>query len=344
MAVVGTEAWRKGMKTKAFVADRDGRVRLRDVEVPEPAAQDLMVRAVCTGVSIGTESLWLSEQLADGKAWVCTGYQAVGVVGSVGADVKGLQPGDVVAYNGQPAMALAADGQTVATCNGAHAAHAVLPAKRAVPVPEGVDPAPACLFVVFGTGLHGVDRAKPRLDDWVVVHGCGLVGLGVVTVCALHGCRVIAIDRQPHRLNVARQLGAIASLDARDTDIEEAVRTFTDGGADVVFEATGVPACLGVAARLCRKPATFVFQGNYGRITTIEHDFRDGHWKELNMLHTCGYGGNRAAEAFLRHLQLGHMPWDAAITHRRKAQDAEELLDDVLNRRVGDVLGMVIEW
>jgi len=332
------------MKTRAFVGDSNKQVKLRDVEIPEPGPDDLAVRTICSGVSIGTESLWLDENAKDSNAPIATGYQAVGVIESTGANVSDFQPGDRVAYRGPAAMTLVESGKPVTVRNGSHCANAVFPADWAVPVPEGVDPAPASLFVMFGTALHGVDRARPKLEDWVLVHGCGLIGLAVVAVNALHGCRVIAVDQEPGRLEIAGQLGANHSLDASNVDIAEELKGITGGGADVVFESTGVPACVPVAANLCRRGATFVYQGNYGKDTSVEFGFGLAHWYELNMIHTCGPGGNRATETFLKHLARGTVPWDAVITHRHRAEEAEELLDNVLNKRVKDVLGMVIEW
>jgi 2-desacetyl-2-hydroxyethyl bacteriochlorophyllide A dehydrogenase len=332
------------MRTRGFVANDRQQVRLLEIELPEPGPEDLAVRTICSGVSIGTERLWLAEQTQDGKAPLSTGYQAVGVVEQAGDAVTGFAPGDRVAYRGPASSALAATGEPILNCRGAHSAHAVFPAREAVAVPPGVDAAPASLFVVFCTGMHGMDRARPGVGDWLVVHGCGLVGLGVVAVARLHGCNVIAIDQESHRLDVARRLGADETFDVRSTDIVEAVMSITADGAHAVFEATGVPRCLPVATELCRRHATFVFQGNYGGETHVQHRFGDGHGKELTMIHTCGYGQNPCTVAFLKLLAGGLVPWGSTITHRCQAEEAEALLDDVLNRRVADVLGMFIDW
>jgi alcohol dehydrogenase len=87
---------------------------------------------------------------------------------------------------------------------------------------------------------HG--RVQP--GEWVAVHGCGGVGLSAVQIAADAGGSVLAVDIAPAALALARELGAVAVVDAAGRDPERvaaAVRDLTDGGAHVSLDALGSP-------------------------------------------------------------------------------------------------------
>ena len=75
--------------------------------------------------------------------------------------------------------------------------------------------------------------------EWVVVHGCGGVGLAAVMVAASRGARVVAVDVSPASLELAQSVGASTLLDPREVDVPSAVHELTDGGADVSIDAIG---------------------------------------------------------------------------------------------------------
>ena len=83
--------------------------------------------------------------------------------------------------------------------------------------------------------VHG----RPAEGDWVAVHGCGGVGLSAVMIAAAAGARVAAVDIDPAKLALARELGAELAFDARDGDPAAAVVEATGGGAHVALDALG---------------------------------------------------------------------------------------------------------
>ena len=93
-------------------------------------------------------------------------------------------------------------------------------------------------------GLNGVDTANPRMGDVVAVYGAGLVGLGVIAACSHRGCVVVAVDLEQNRLEVARKLGADYLINGTTQNVVEELQKIVPEGADVVFESTGVPACI----------------------------------------------------------------------------------------------------
>ncbi len=113
-----------------------------------------------------------------------------------------------------------------------------------IEVPEGADPTEiAGLGCRFATAFHGVaTRADIRPGDWVAVHGCGGVGLSAVHIATALGGNVIAIDIVSEKLEKARELGAIETIDSTEIDdVPQAVKKLTDNrGVEVSVEALGI--------------------------------------------------------------------------------------------------------
>ncbi|GAA0449976.1 hypothetical protein GCM10010361_12550 [Streptomyces olivaceiscleroticus] len=91
--------------------------------------------------------------------------------------------------------------------------------------------------------------------EWVAVHGCGGVGLSAVVIAAAAGARVVAVDRSPGALDLARKFGAVACVDAAHTaDTAETGRELTGGGAHVSLDALGAATtCAASVGRLRRR-------------------------------------------------------------------------------------------
>ncbi|GAB6856549.1 zinc-dependent alcohol dehydrogenase family protein [Microbacterium xylanilyticum] len=110
-----------------------------------------------------------------------------------------------------------------------------------VAIPDEVDFATAAsLGCRFATAFRAVvGRAGAREDEWVAVIGAGGVGLSAVMIAQARGARVIAVDRNPEALAVAREVGAEHALLADGADIPAAVAELTAGGAHVSIDAVG---------------------------------------------------------------------------------------------------------
>ncbi|WP_448953407.1 zinc-dependent alcohol dehydrogenase family protein [Labrys neptuniae] len=113
-----------------------------------------------------------------------------------------------------------------------------------VELPESLDSATAAsLGCRFATSFRAVvDQARVRAGDWVAVHGCGGVGLSAVMIASAVGANVVAVDLSDDKLAFARELGAVATVNAAvEKDVVAAVRDLTGGGAAVSLDALGHP-------------------------------------------------------------------------------------------------------
>ena len=99
----------------------------------------------------------------------------------------------------------------------------------------------ASLGCRFATSFRAiVDQGRVSADQWVAVHGCGGVGLSAIMIANALGAKVIAVDIVGDHLELARSLGAVASVNAKSVvNVAETIRDLTDGGAHVSMDAIG---------------------------------------------------------------------------------------------------------
>lgn len=134
--------------------------------------------------------------------------------------------------------------------DGALADFAAVPASRLVPsarLPLDV----LAMVEPFSIGMHAVRRSEVAAADTVLVIGCGGVGSGAIAAAAARGAHVIGLDVEPHKLALARALGARDVVDGSAAGVADAVRGMTDGdGPSVVIEAVGSSATYRLALEL----------------------------------------------------------------------------------------------
>ena len=333
------------MKAKALICDKNQCFALADVELPDPSADNIVIRTLYSGVSIGTEFALIRNRISWGPYPICTGYQAVGIIEHVGANTEGFQLGQKVYHRTNLSMRLA-DGGDVTCANASHCSRLVVNDQNThdlAALPDNVSEEAASLFVMPAVGLFGVNMAKPGAGHTVVVNGCGLIGLGVVAEVARRGLRVIAVDVNEKRLAMARSFGADHIINPGTADLKETVEQIIPGGLDYVFECTGLPECIDPAISLCKRFGTYVWQGNYGK-GLVQFDFSAAHSRRLTMLFPCNDGGPPFRRAVIKNMASGILPWDKVITHRITAEDSPQFYHEINTGKANDVIGAVIAW
>ena len=338
------------MKARALICDDRQEFALEEVVLPDPADDQISIRTHYTGVSIGTEFALIRGKLSWGSYPLCTGYMGTGVVEAVGDDIDDFCVGDDVYYRGNDGMAMP-DGRPISCVSGAHCSGVVTRPNTTHGVARMVAGAAmdtACMFVMPAVGLGGVDMANPRMGQTVVVHGVGLIGLGVVAACAHRGCTVVAVDVNQKQLSIARTMGADVLVNGGDgrgssKDVGAEVRKVAPEGADVVFECTGLPECVDPAIALCRTHGSFVWQGNYGA-EPVSMNFLSPHGKRLCMFFPCDDGLAPCRRAVVKNMATGALPWENCITHRIGCDEAPGIFRRINHGRDRDIVGVVIDW
>lgn len=150
------------------------------------------------------------------------------------------------------------------TYDGAFADYAKAPADIAFVLPDDVDFEAGSMFEPAAVAMHAVERARITPGDCVLVYGCGPIGLVAVQLARVCGAsKVIAVDVNPYRLDMAARYGAIA-IDGRSEDALAGIRDLTAsrGGADVALEITGAAPVYGRIFGLIRDEGTLVTVGH----------------------------------------------------------------------------------
>lgn len=175
--------------------------------------------------------------------------------------------------------------------NGPHAEYVRVPHTLAARIPDGVGFEHAAFTPVAAIGLQGLRLAQPTLGETVVVFGLGLIGLLTVQLAKAHGCRVIGIDHDRARLELAARVGAIA-VDGGAGDVVAQVLALTAGvGADAVLLTLASDSDEPIlrAAEMARKRGRLVLVGVTGLSLSRDAFYK----KELSFQVSCSYGPGR---------------------------------------------------
>lgn len=255
------------MKAAVFYgADRG--LEVTDVPTPSPGPGEALIRIAGCGMC-HTDLHYLDHGIPTFKdPPIVLGHEPSGTIESLGAGVDGWHEGDRVLI---PAVLSCgrcrycrAGRENLCDnlrmlgnhLDGAYAEFIAVPAAELVVVPDSVPLTEVSIVAdAMSTPYHAVKhRGRVQLGDYVAVVGCGGVGLNVVQCATVAGGRVIAVDTNPERLEIARQLGAIETVNPDEVDrIDKHIRHLTDGGVDVAFEAIGNPQTMRSAFGLLRR-------------------------------------------------------------------------------------------
>lgn len=365
---------------------KDGSLESSDVPVPTIGGREVLVRSHYSFVSVGTEKMKVSEArmsmiekakerpdqvkqvvqtLKDQgvgptyrkvterlKAPTSLGYSVAGVIAAVGSQVEDLRVGQRVA----------AIGEGIAT----HAEYNAVPRNMVVPVPDGVSLEHASAVAIGSIVLQGIRQAKLELGETVGVVGLGLLGQFCVQLARANGCRVVGIDLDPTKCELALKNGAnaVASPDA-DEALHHALHVSGGRGVDAVLLTASTksndPVELSLA--MLRDRGRIVCLGN----THIELDWRLFFAKEVSFLFSRAMGPGsrdpdyllrghdypvgqvrwsqlRNMECFLELIEAGKVDLGQLITHRFRFDEAQKAFDSISEGSLPHAVGIVFEY
>lgn len=166
--------------------------------------------------------------------------------------------------------------------DGGMAEEIVLPAEKLI-LNDTLPPRHLALVEPLSVGFHAVERGRVGRGDRVVVLGCGMIGMGVLIAAVARGAEVVAVDLSAEKRALALQFGAVATIDAGSEDVVAKVMAWTaDDGADVVFEAVGLPATFTQAIDLACFSGRVVYVGYSKAPVTYQTQFFN--LKELDIM------------------------------------------------------------
>jgi L-iditol 2-dehydrogenase len=179
--------------------------------------------------------------------------------------------------------------------HGAFAEYVAVPQHILYRVPPSVSFEQAAMVEPVAVAAHAVGLTPIAVGDTAVVVGAGMIGLCLVQVLRAAGCaRVFAVDLEPERRDLARKLGADVVLDPQETDVAREVAQATEGrGADVAFEAVGIPATVKTAIAAVRRGGTVTLVGNLS--PTADVPLQAVVTRQLRLQGSCAIAGEYPA-------------------------------------------------
>ncbi|GAC1308721.1 MAG: zinc-binding dehydrogenase [Vulcanimicrobiaceae bacterium] len=241
-----------GETTHAIVFRAAGSLGTHEASLREANADDVVVDTTYSSISAGTERLLFAGRLPGFPMLrfpLVPGYEAVGTVARVGADVAGVAVGDEVFVGGSMCYT------DVAGVFGGNAARTIKRGSLVVPL-HGIPMAHAPLLALAATSLHGVRRLGDVAGKRVAVLGMGAIGHFAARFLVAGGARVTCCDVSAARL--ADVPDGCEALDVARTPLDDALR-----GLDAVVEATGRSEELARCARALRPGGTIVILSYY---------------------------------------------------------------------------------
>ena len=247
--------------------------------------------------------------------------------------------------------------------NGPHAERVSVPVNLCAPIPAGVSSDEASFTVVGAIGLQGIRLVNPTLGETIAVTGLGLIGLLCVQILRAQGCRVLGVDFDSRKCELARQFGAETVDLSKGEDPVGAGMAYSGGrGIDgvLITATTSSNDPVHQAANMCRKRGRIVLVGVVG----LQLSRADFYEKELSFQVSCSYGPGRYDlnyevkgydypigfvrwteqrnfEAFLQLLADGQVDVKPLISHRFDFDNALNAYEEVGS---GDALGVVLNY
>ncbi len=292
--------------------------RVVEVDLPQPAAGELLVEVAVCGVCASELDAW--SGLVPASFPVRNGHEVAGTVAAVGAGAEGFAVGDRAA---------------VWTTGSGYAEYVTAPAAycRAL----GDIPLETGLIEPIACAANAVELAEVRLADDVVIIGAGFMGALVQQLVQLRGARsVTVVDRRPDALALARDLGATRTI---DTTLE----SLADLAADVTFEVTGAQGGLDLVGDVTRMSGKVVLVGFHqgesravplGYWNWMAFDLRNAHFREVTTI-------MRGMDIGAQLLTAGRLDLAPLVTHRFDLTDIDAAFRAAVGKPEGFVKAVV---
>ena len=324
---------------KALVFQGPGRKAWIDKDRPSiEEATDAIIRVTRTTIC-GTDLHILKGDVPAVTPGRILGHEGVGIVEEVGSGVKTFTPGDRVLISCITSCGSCANckRQLYSHClnggwilghliDGTQAEYVRIPHadNSLYSVPEGADEeALVMLSDILPTGFEiGVLAGQVEPGDIVAIVGAGPVGMAALLTAQFYSPgRLVMLDTDPNRLEVALRLGATDVINVADGNAVEALLTMTDGiGVDVAIEAVGIPATFDICQKAIAPGGHIANVGVHGKSVELHLETL---WMQ-NVTITTGLVNTNTTPMLLKTVQSGRLDPAQLVTHRFKLADIME--------------------
>lgn len=261
---------------------------------PELGPDDALISVRAAGICAGDLYIYAGKN-PYAKYPIIGGHEICGVVVGTGSNVTGLEPGRLVVVEpflscgrcyacrvGKPNCCTHLEIIGVHRAGG-YAEVVVAPATHVHTVPSGMSPLWASFAEPVTIAIHACRRGEISVGEYVLVLGCGPIGLALIEVALARGARVVAVDILESRLETARTLGAEV-LESDEQLLEHVLEQTNQEGAPVVIEATGNPRAMESTVHLIAAGGRIVLVGLVANGVQVQFPGLDFTRKEMTIL------------------------------------------------------------
>jgi len=296
---------------KALVLESYMHLNYQEVPQPDIAEKEVLVKVKAVGIC-GSDVHGMDGSTGRRIPPIIMGHEASGMIEKIGSKVNGWKAGDRVTFDStiydpsdwysQKGMYNLSDGRMVLGVStgefkkhGAFAEYVTVPEHILHAIPEGVSFTEAALVEPAAVAMHAINLSPPKPDDLVLVLGAGMVGMFVIQLLKIKGCKnIIAVDLDDHRRELAKKLGADHVFGPDDPKLLTTVKSLSnDRGADLAIEVVGITETIALAIELLRKGATLTIVGNIS--PTIELPLQKIVTRQLRIQGSCAINGEYPA-------------------------------------------------
>ncbi|NLC69503.1 MAG: galactitol-1-phosphate 5-dehydrogenase [Clostridiaceae bacterium] len=313
---------------KALVLKEYMKLSYEDVPDPEIGDEDVLIQVKACSIC-GSDVHGMDGSTGRRIPPVIMGHEASGVIEKVGKNVEGFKAGDRVTFDStiycgkcnfcKAGKINLCDNRRVlgVSCkdyhrDGAFAEYVSVPYRILYKLPGDVSFERAAMVEPLSIALHAVNRTPVMVGDVAVVVGSGMIGLLVIQVLVSAGCsKVIAVDIDRGKLDMARSFGAFTGLKADEADVEKEVFSLTYGkGADIVFEVAGINSTVNTAINCVKKGGFVTLVGNLS--PEVKLPLQNVVTREVSLLGSCASSGEY--DRCLNMISTGKVNVDAFIS------------------------------
>lgn len=219
--------------------------------------------------------------------------------------------------------------------DGAYAEYIDVPVYGLVELPETLPFDQAALAEPLGVALGTWEKVDPKFGGTCMIYGAGSIGLCCLAVAKALGMRkIVVVATTSKRLEIAKKMGAYATIATKEQDIFEEMKKIHPNGTDYIIEATGIEECIQNSFKLCAKGG-YVALAGYGRGKNMSIRIDDIH---VNNLHVVGAGNNwNQHKKAIDMMADGAVDMSLFVSEKIKLEDFQKGLDDVRSRPIGFV-------
>ena len=296
---------------KALVLESYMNLTYQDVPIPAISENEVLIKVKAVGIC-GSDVHGMDGSTGRRIPPIIMGHEASGQIDKVGGKVDGWKVGDRVTFDStifdlndwytRKGMYNLSDGRMVLGVstnefkkNGAFAEYVSVPQHILHQIPESVSYTEAALVEPAAVAMHAINISAVKPEDIVVVLGAGMVGMFVIQLLKLKGSKkVIAVDLEEHRLELARKMGADEVFRPDDKKLFETVKALSEErGADIAIEVVGINETINLSIDLIRKGATLTLVGNVQ--PTVELPLQKIVTRQLRLQGSCAINGEYPA-------------------------------------------------